>query len=434
MRRLHPLWTTLLAWRAPLALLFLGGCGTAAPPQTTAGGGVTDVGPDVGAADLPADGVEDGVEGGVGDGAADGGADGAAPDTSSDAAADTPTTPLFPVLPCKLPIVSAGAVGLGFPRSDVRLRSTGIVRARVLFVDFSDAPAQAPPQEVADILAPTAAKFFSEASYGAMDFRLDFHLKWLRMSGPSTNYAAAIKTYQGHRDWLQEAVTLADAEVDFADADVVVVMAVPTAKAIGYGPTWMGVGGAGGALVADGAAITNGVTSGADLLYWGGIWLNHELGHSLGLPDLYDFKGNGGFTRPFSIRDLISGSAPGYFGYSRWLVGWLADPQVACLPGAGEVKLSPIELPGGVKIAMVPRGPSRALVVESRRAIGLDKALTREGAVVYTVDTAIDTGSGPIQVHNSREALLVGESVTVDGVTVQVLKADGAGDSVKLTF
>ena len=344
-----------------------------------------------------------------------------------------PSTPLHPVAPCKLVPTPPGSLGLGFPRSDKRLRSTGVVRAKVLFVDFPDAAATTPTQTLAEILAPTAADFFAGASYGAMTLAFDFHSTWLRMSKPSTEYAAAIKTYQGHRDWLQEAVTLADGAVDFSDGDVVVLIATPAAKAISYGPTWMGVGGASGSLVADGAAITNGVTSGTDLLSWGGIWLNHELGHSLGLPDLYDFNSSGGFTRPFSLMDLISSEAPGYFAYSRWLLGWISDPQVVCLSASEQVTLAPIEAKGGLKLAVVPLSSTRAVVVESRRAIGLDKALKREGAVVYTVDTTVTSGHGPVQVHNDRKALLAGESVTVEGVTIALLSSDGAGDTIVVT-
>lgn len=282
--------------------------------------------------------------------------------------------------------------------------------------------------------APTATEFVAEVSNGGMQLVLEPHLEWLRMSQPSTVYASAITTFEQHRDWLQEAIDLADASVDFSGAELVLLIATPNAEAIAYGPTWLGFYGPGGALEADGVQITNGITSGADLLVWGGIWLDHELGHSLGLVDSYSFTEPTGFTRPFSLMDLISSSAPEYLAYERWLLGWLDDDRVACLPESATLLLAPIEQPEGLAAAMVPLSATRSLVVESRRALGWDHALTTPGAVVYTVDTNVASGSGPIRVLNGQQALAPGESLSVEGITIEVVDAGPAGDTVTLTL
>lgn len=345
-----------------------------------------------------------------------------------------PAAPSDPVEACRLVEKAYRGVGLGFPRSSDRLRSTGTVNAAVLFADFPDVEANESPQKILDILSPTASDFFDAVSYGRMNLVLTPHLHWLRMGKPSAHYAEAMRDFEGHRDWLQEAIDLADDHVDFREADLVVVMATPEATKIGYGPTWTGLDREGGVLEADGARITNGITSGADLVGWGGLWLNHEMGHSLSLADLYAFGSPDGFTRPFSLMDLISGEAPEYLAYERWFLGWLDDDQIACLSESTEVRLEPIEAAGGLKAAIVPRSPTRAVVVESRRALGWDAELDREGAVVYVVDTTIASGKGPVRVANERRALQHGESVTVDGVEVRVVAADDEGDTVRVAF
>ncbi len=342
--------------------------------------------------------------------------------------------PLDPVAPCRLPEAAYVGVGIGFPRSADRMRSIGTIRATVLFADFSDVPASTTPEQTFEILSPTASDFFDAVSYGSMDLVLEPHPVWLRMSEPSTTYAAAITQFDEHRDWLQEAIDLADADIDFSDTDVVVVIATPDATAIGYGPTFTGYDGPGGRLTADGVGITNGITSGADLTYWGGLWLNHELGHSMTLADLYSYVAPTGFTRPFSMMDDIGGAAPEYFAYERWLLGWIEDAQIACLPASEQLLLSPVERAGGTKAAMVPVGATRSVVVESRRALGWDAGLTREGAVVYVVDTSVRSGFGPIEVMNGRRALGEGDSVTVEGVTITVVDADASGDTVQVTL
>ena len=364
------------------------------------------------------------------------GQDTAATDTATEPATepDLPAEPPYPVDACKLGAGAAGGIGLGFPRSPDRLRATGTVRVVVLFADFPDVSASMTPAQVMDILSPTAVDFVADVSYGRMQLELDPLLEWLRMSQDSSAYAAAIAAFAPHRDWLQEAIDLADARVDFSDADLVLLMAAPNASAIGYGPTWIGNAGPGGALEADGAMIKNGITSGADLLAWGGIWLNHEMGHSLGLVDSYSFTEPTGFTRPFSLMDLISSEAPEYLAYERWLLGWLDDERVACLPESASLLLAPIEQPEGLAAAVVPLSATRAIVVESRRALGWDEALTDEGAVVYTVDTAVASGSGPIRVLNDQRALQAGDSLTVEGVTIEVTASSGAGDAVTLTL
>ena len=308
------------------------------------------------------------------------------------------------------------------------------MRAVVLFADFPDLSASMSPEQVMDILEPSSVDFLADISYGQFQLQLDPHLEWLRMSQPASEYAAAITAYAPHRDWLQEAVDLADASVDFSGAELVLLMAAPNAEQIAYGPTWLGHGGPGGALEADGAQIKNGITSGADLLHWGGLWLDHELGHSLGLVDLYSYSEPLGYTRPFDMMDLISSEAPEYLAYERWLLGWVDDARIACLPESATLELAPIEQAEGLAAAMVPLSPTHNLVVESRRALGWDEKLAKPGVVVYTANAAIPSGSGPIRVLNDQQALAPGESVVVEDVQVEVLAASPEGDSVRITL
>ena len=179
-------------------------------------------------------------------------------------------------------------------------------------------------------------------------------------------------------------------------------------------------------------SITNGVTSGFDILYWGFLWLPHEMGHSLSFVDIYDYDGGPGFSGEFSLMNDIAADAPEYFAWERWHADWLDDPQVVCIESEHTTTLSPIEVEGGIKAAVVKVGSSRVIVVESRRALGYDSALTDEGAIVYVVDTSIYSGYGTIEVMNGKQALSPGESVTVDGVTVTVLDATDDGDTVEV--
>jgi predicted ribonuclease toxin of YeeF-YezG toxin-antitoxin module len=90
----------------------------------------------------------------------------------------------------------------------------------------------------------------------------------------------------------------------------------------------------------------------------------------------------------------------------------------------------------------MPLGSTKALVVESRRAIRLDSRVAKSGALVYTVDSSVQSGYGPVRVFPNAVATdprflqaprANGESVTVDGITAKVTSASSGGDTVLIT-
>jgi M6 family metalloprotease-like protein len=380
-------------------------------------------------------------------------------ETSMPAPTNTPVPTSMPALtntatptlnPCKLPdAAEAGDVGLGFPRYPYRMASTGTVKAVVLFVDFSDVPASDLPENVFSVLSPGAADFFKAVSYGRMDFALEPYFVWLRMSKPSTGYGMEDGkiSFDDQRNFMQEAIELADPEVDFSKAAAVYVIANPQASAIPYGPAFSAYPEAG--ITVDGNTINNGVTSGVDMLDWGYLWLNHEVGHTMGLVDLYVYSydpANYDLTHRqvggFDFMGFISGNAPEPLAYERWQLGWLDDEQITCQETSDEtVTLSAIEIPGGTKAVMVPTGTTSVVVVESRRSLGYDNKLVKPGALVYTIDTSIFSGEGPGQVfpalendpYRDQSPLAVGESVTIGNVTITVVEATDEGDTVRVT-
>jgi len=219
----------------------------------------------------------------------------------------------------------------------------------------------------------------------------------------------------------------------------VVVVANPDATTLAFGPTLVANDDF-YALQADGVLIHNAITSAYDLNFWGHMWLNHETGHSLGLPDLYAFAGGHPHVGQFDLMGNIAGESPSLLGYQRWLLDWVTDEQVYCQTTPEEmVELSPIETPDGVKLLVVPLSASRAVIVESRRAIGVDAAMPKEGALVYTVDAEIVTGEGPINIAAADGVpfydapLLTGEAREVEGITIEVVDQGEDFDLVRVT-
>ena len=345
------------------------------------------------------------------------------------------------VAACRLPAKFPG-VALGFPRVAGRLKSVGDVHMVVVFVDFSDAVATRTPQSVFGIISPAAENYYKAVSYGRLNLILQPTYTWYRMSKPPTQYGWSGLTFAAQKEYSEEALTLA-ATTDLSQADGFVILANPDATALANGPAFAANPGTG--VTVRGKTLDNGLTSGHDLLLWGSYWLNHEMGHTMSLVDDYAFSGaTHRFVGGFSLMGLISGFAREYFGWERWQLGWIDDAQVSCDSRAGirDVTLSPIERAGGTKMIVIPTGTTTALVVESRRAEGYDTNGTwSPGVLVYSIDTSIATGNGPLKVlpindndiSKGTAPLQPGGSMTVGGVTITFLSTTSSGDVVRVT-
>jgi M6 family metalloprotease-like protein len=344
---------------------------------------------------------------------------------------------------CRLPRRFNGAA-LGFPRAVNRLPTVGTVRATVLFTDFSDAVASRTPQNAFALISPIAENYYRAVSYGKMNLILEPSYVWLRMSKPSTGYGWDGLTFAAQKAYIQEAIALAGSSVNYSASDAIVVISNPDAGALSNGPAF--VPNPGDGVTAGGRLIESAATSGRDLLAWGAYWLNHEMGHTMGLADLYSYSGTVAaqhhFVGVYSMMGLIAGPAREYFAWERWNLGWLADDQVTCAqPGVTTATLTPVERVSGLKMVVVPVGPTTAVVVESRRIEGYDGNGFTPGILVYYIDTSIASGAGELKVLPINDAdtrklsapLGIGQSLTFGDVTVTFVSQDSAGDHVRVT-
>ena len=357
------------------------------------------------------------------------------------------------VAACKLPVADGrGDVSIGgWPRIKERLQSTGDVIATVVMVDFPDAPATMTPAEAFARISPSA-DVFKEVSYGKFNYTFKPQLKWYRMSKKSSEYVTGGWTFISHRAYISEAAKLADLDVDFSKTDSLIILANPDAQGMGYsGPAFAAIRSSG--ITLDGKYISNGATSAYDLNNWKAIWLNHEVTHTLGLVDLYAFTQENSANRHDGLRytgefsymgfNSFESNSPSLFAYERWNLGWLDDSQIKCMSESKTTQLiTPVEKIGGVKAVMVPISKTKAVVIESRRPLGIDSKLAKSGALVYVVDSTNQSGLGPIKVYPSdvtsdprylQAPRAVGEKITIEGVTVTVTQSNESGDTVEVS-
>ncbi|MEU3251244.1 M6 family metalloprotease domain-containing protein [Streptomyces sp. NPDC006997] len=350
----------------------------------------------------------------------------------------------------------------GVPTPTGYTRSTGTVRALTLMIDFSDAPGKGSARARFREFFPQTRRWFHTSSYGRLDYRPETPVRgWLRMPKPFRAYGIerGAPFDPGYRKLVEDIVAAADPKVDFRAYDLLNVLVTPNA-----GPpaldTVLSVTFAGNAEAptADGVPVAN-----ASFVYsrqddgsgsyarTGYRVLPHENGHVFGLPDLYTQEG-GGAVGHWDIMSEDWGANNDLLGWHKWKLGWLDAHQVACasLPGTTEHLLTPLSRAGGPKLVFIPVDDSTGYALELRTRGGNDEAVCRPGVLVYRVDAKVDTGRGPVTVHDSRRdsggctrapnvhaelsdaAFTPGETFKDrrHGIRVEVATADASGNHV----
>lgn len=318
-----------------------------------------------------------------------------------------------PLEPCRIATTMGVQMSEGVPTTPGYARSTGLIRALNLMIDFPDTPGQGTAMTRFREFFPRTADWFRVSSYGRLQYRPETPIPdWLRMPRPFSSYGVERGSpYEpGYRKLVEDIVKAADARVDFSAYDLVNVLVTPNA-----GPSALDTvlsvtfSGNDDAPYADGVPLSNtsfvysrqddGSGSYADTGY---RVLPHENGHVFGLPDLYTADG-GGTVGHWDIMSEDWGANNDLLGWHKWKLGWLDDDQVGCAsrPGDFNYTLTPLAVTGGPKLAFVPFSGTSGYAVEVRTREGNDEAVCKPGVLVYRVDTDVDTGHGPITVTDS---------------------------------
>ncbi|MFF2061915.1 M6 family metalloprotease domain-containing protein [Streptomyces sp. NPDC058200] len=315
--------------------------------------------------------------------------------------------------PCRVASTTPVQMSEGLPTAPGYSRSTGTVRALNLMIDFPDAQGPGSALDRLGEFFPKTSDWFRTSSYGRLDYRPEAPLTdWLRMPLSFAEYGIERGSpYEpGYRRLVQDIVTAADPAVDFSAYDLVNILVTPNA-----GPSALNTvlsvtfSGNPDAPHADGVPLSNtsfvysrqddGSGSYAETGY---RVLPHENGHIFGLPDLYTMDG-GSAVGHWDIMSEDWGANNDLLGWHKWKLGWLDDNQISCAskPGFSEHLLGPLASSGGQKMIFIPVSKESGYAVEVRTRAGNDDAVCEPGVLIYRVDSAVDTGRGPITVSDS---------------------------------
>lgn len=310
--------------------------------------------------------------------------------------------------PCALQRTGARhSEGLSTWNGDYR-RPLGDIDAVMAFLSFPDHVPDTAPAVLAADHFPGTTDFLARASYGRLRLRPHVVRRWFAMPRPSTAYRIGRDWAPRPRDaYLRDAVAAIGRSVDFRRYPVVYLVADPDApgvdsdatKVINLVPP-----------LPSGRALIHRLVTVFERHPPDTNVLAHETNHLFDLPDLY--------FRPATLRaadwdtrvgdwDLMGSQfalAPDLFAWHRWKYGWIDRAQVVCVdhPGTTIRVLTPVEVPGGVKLVVVRLDATTALAMEARAARGNDARTCSEGVLLYRVRSDVPTGQGPIRVIDTH--------------------------------
>jgi M6 family metalloprotease-like protein len=315
---------------------------------------------------------------------------------------------------CKLAAVDNVDQSVGFDYNGDCAPTTGTLNGFMIFVDFSDAqPAQGEtPQSLYDAVVPQATEWYKQASQGALSFNVTAdRSKFYRMPASAASYGwERGLTWAEHQDYIQDALdayTAKGTRPPPPESDVLYVIPVNSAggRGISRSITFLTR-----ANTRQGDYVARKtVTVGTDAFTgWGPkswIVLAHETGHTMCLADYYPFEnlGLGYYVGGWSAMGDVSGIGTDFFAWDKWRMGWIKDDSIDCVSerGTTEHTLTPLELKTSdkdIKAVVVAANQTSALVAEARISEGLDSGVCAPGVLLYTVDTSVKSGSGPVRV------------------------------------
>ena len=334
---------------------------------------------------------------------------------------------------CKTKDLSTRSSGNnGFPRPQGVI--SGAVTPKILFIplNFPDVPSfsDADLIRVQETLK-EVQEFYKKTSYGLV--RIEYEIleksKWPTMDKSAESYGLINpRPQQNNTEALKEILAKVDSSINF---DIYDGVTIETVRHPG--------GGVGQAFIGQIFPTRNGSAKGVSLetaMAAGSFQtLAHELGHTLfGLEDLYVFINEqrpsvSGGPIPAGSWDMMSNSSREFFGWSKFLNGWLEDQQVRCL--SNQVNsvhyLESLEIPSPApKIILINLQEGVTISIEVRQ---LDGSASR-GVLVYKIDSRINHGDGPITAQ--RDLLDEGKSLLIDGWRVTALEEGTEGMLIKV--
>jgi len=376
---------------------------------------------------------------------------------------DPPTVTSADLNICKIKEVSSVRINLasGFPVIERPTARTGTVKWALIPIDFADVPGDVNFRSRLDDQMNLLSEYWSMVTDGKLKIEWVVHPKWVRMPGLSSQYNIPYsddpdrspEIARFYKDLMRES----DKEFDFTNIQVANFIAP-------IGQTFLREGMQGFPWTKNVQNVTTneGVVPAFTFpgrffnvpgrTYWS-YWA-HEFGHAVGMGHV----GSSREENPYSGFDLMGiqdGPSREISGWLRFIMGWMPDEKVHCSDlttlQSVDLALAPLnDSKAGLKMAVVRLAPNRALIMESRRVTKFTCNIPTpmDGVMAYIYDAryghlepffipVLPSGralerSDCMTISTVNPLLREGDSVTVEGVTIQVLQ-HGTYDRIRIS-
>lgn len=320
---------------------------------------------------------------------------------------------------CKVKDSKLGSIRLGFPRNSERVPQFGITQNLILVIDFPDARiSESVASAVNNVLSPTTVEsFFNVSSNRKFSPKFSTFPAVITLNSLDSSFAPdSTGRYfnngiqQDHR-MLKEAVSLAKLQGQLNNYSSITVFA-PTSKSLGYyGSAFLELPiDVGGKTLINSQLIGQVGTVNSPVPSW--KVFAHEYGHLLGMYDYY-IQGTGTTGKspgPFDFMGNTSGNANSFFGFQRWVQGWIDDSEVICdyTTNSSTIhSLTPLNQNSGKKLYVHPIDGTLALVIEFRTESEFDVLKGNDGLLVYLIDMKVASLKGPISIKPSEQGIVL---------------------------
>ena len=277
--------------------------------------------------------------------------------------------------------------------------AVGTKKMIMVYADFEDAPVEESTQDRGSrcLGGDTFEKLFGAQSYGKLDFEITHVHGWRRMPGVSGDYNTG--ETDTHREMFVQVFKLYP-EVNFLDYDYIVAV-MPRVGNTAFGEREEI------AIPYRGKKIKVAMNLSSPSPYV----FAHEVGHLMGLPDLYTYTHRGvtGIPKdPVGPWDIMSGAgtSTGFLGWHRHKLEWLdAGRKTYLTRDASGLRVTPLDADEGVSMIAIPADheakPSKVFVIEEAqdRRVKDGSRVEGDGLLVYSVDATLETGRNPVVVY-----------------------------------
>lgn len=343
--------------------------------------------------------------------------------------------------PCKIidgdPALTNMTAGFPIPNGRIDLRQGANIQ--VIGVDFADKKGgNSSPEATYGSTLKGMEKFWVNQASVPVKFSVKWSPKWHTMPNPVKNYSMGGSFFEGkfvpeiYFNFAKNIISLHEDEINFQGINLLILVFPPgiTNQEIG---TFL--------VHTQGVYGTN-EGSINNLIMAGGDYANldtyiHEFGHALGLTDIRDTTDLMYQQSDGMYFDVMNNPTyPELLFWHRHLLGIVESTQLHCITSSETSThwLVPVAKSSkALKGVVIPLSTTEAIIVESRRAIEYDVALSRKteliGAVVYSLDSKVPYRRTPVKVI---KVLKDKEEVTTNGYKIKVVESGEFGDVIQI--